>query len=128
MAILWSWRRSEAASLLHLMLAWILPTSIAAGGGTLLAGGSLLATLCALVVSPFAALLPPLGTGMVVGVVEAAQRPPSVADRERLLDDLQSLRGARKNPVTRILVVALASGLGTVIGFWVGVGWVATLL
>jgi pheromone shutdown-related protein TraB len=127
-ALVWGWRRSDTTSLVEMMLAWILPTSIAAGGCTLLAGGSLLSVGAAIVVSPIAAIHPLLGTGMVVGVVEAWSRRPSVADCERLPDDIQSLRGFWRNPVTRILIVAVASGIGTAVGFWVGVGWVASLL
>ena len=127
-ALVWGWRRSETTSLVEMMLAWILPTSIAAGGCTLVAGGSLASVVSAIVVSPIAAIHPLLGTGMVVGVVEAWRRRPSVADCERLPEDVQSLRGFWRNPVTRILLVAVASGIGTAVGFWVGVGWVATLL
>ncbi|HEU4732048.1 MAG TPA: TraB/GumN family protein [Kofleriaceae bacterium] len=127
-ALIWGWRRSETTSLVEMMLAWILPTSIAAGGCTLLAGGSLLSVLSAVIVSPIAAIHPLLGTGMVVGVVEAWSRRPSVADCERLPEDIQSFGGFWRNPVTRILLVAVASGIGTAVGFWVGVGWVASLL
>jgi pheromone shutdown-related protein TraB len=127
-ALIWGWRRSETTSLLQMMIAWILPTSIGAGACTLVAGGSLLSVLSAVVVSPIAAIHPLLGTGMVVGVVEAWSRRPSVADCERLPEDIQSLRGFWRNPVTRILIIAVASGIGTAVGFWVGVGWVASLL
>lgn len=127
-ALVVGWQRSETTSLLQMMLAWIVPTSVAAGAGTLLAGGSVLAVLSALVVAPIAAIHPLLGTGMVVGAVEAWRRRPSVADCERLPEDLQSMRGFWRNPVTRTLLIAVASGLGTAAGFWVGVGWVASLL
>jgi pheromone shutdown protein TraB len=127
-ALIWGWRRSETSSLLEMMLAWILPTSIGAGACTLVAGGSLVSVLSALLVAPIAAIHPLLGTGMVVGVVEAWRRRPSVADCERLPDDIQSFRGFWRNPVTRILLIAVASGIGTAVGFWVGVGWVASLL
>ena len=127
-ALIYGWRWSEKTDFTEMMLAWILPTSIGAGSLTLLAGGSLLTVLAALVVAPIAAIHPLLGTGMVTGIVEAWRRKPSVADCERLPDDIQSLRGFWKNPVTRILLIAVASGLGTAGGFWVGVGWVASLL
>jgi pheromone shutdown-related protein TraB len=127
-ALVWGWRRSETTSLLEMMLAWILPTSIGAGACTLLAGGSVWSVLSAIFASPIAAIHPLLGTGMVVGVVEAWSRRPSVADCERLPEDLQSFRGFWRNPVTRILLIAVASGIGTAVGFWVGVGWVASLL
>lgn len=127
-AIVWGWQSSEQTSFTEMMLAWILPTSIAAGACTLLAGGSVLTVLSALVVAPIAAIHPLLGTGMVVGVVEAWRRKPSVADCERLPEDIQSWRGFWRNPVTRILLIAVASGIGTAAGFWVGVAWVASLL
>jgi pheromone shutdown-related protein TraB len=127
-ALIWGWRRSETTTLAQMMLAWILPTSIGAGACTLLAGGSILSVVSAVLVSPIAAIHPLLGTGMVVGVVEAWRRRPSVADCERLPEELQSFRGFWRNPVTRILLIAVASGIGTAVGFWVGVGWVATLL
>jgi pheromone shutdown-related protein TraB len=127
-ALVWGWRRSDTTSFMEMMLAWILPTSIGAGVCTLLAGGSLLSVGSAIVVSPIAAIHPLLGTGMVVGVVEAWSRKPSVADCERLPDDIQSFRGFWRNPVTRILIVAVASGIGTAVGFWIGVGWVASML
>lgn len=127
-ALIWGWQRSDTTSFAEMMLAWILPTSIGAGALTLLAGGSILTVLSALVVAPIAAIHPLLGTGMVVGIVEAWRRRPSVADCERLPDDVQSLRGFWRNPVTRILLIAVASGIGTAVGFWVGVGWVASIL
>jgi pheromone shutdown protein TraB len=82
----------------------------------------------ALAVAPLAALHPSLGTGMVVGAIEAWRRRPTLTDRERLGDDLQSIAGFRRNPVTRILLVAIASGLGTSLGFWFAVGWLVRLL
>ena len=127
-ALVWGWQRSSTTTFAEMMLAWILPTSIGAGSLTLLAGGSILSILTALVVAPVAAIHPLLGTGMVVGVVEAWRRKPNVADCERLPDDIQSLKGFWRNPVTRILLIAVASGIGTAVGFWVGVGWVASLL
>jgi pheromone shutdown-related protein TraB len=127
-ALVWGWQRSDTTTFTEMMLAWILPTSIGAGALTLLAGGSILSVISALLVAPIAAIHPLLGTGMVVGVVEAWRRKPSVADCERLPDDIQTLRGFWRNPVTRILLIAVASGLGTAGGFWVGVGWVASLL
>jgi pheromone shutdown-related protein TraB len=120
--------RSDPARLAAMLRAWILPTAIGAGGCTLVAGGSLWSVAAALAVAPLAALHPSLGTGMVVGVVEAWRRRPTLTDRERLGDDLQSIAGFRRNPVTRILLVAIASGLGTSLGFWFAAGWLVRLL
>jgi pheromone shutdown-related protein TraB len=115
-------------SLAQLALTWALPISICAASATLLAGGRLVSVLTAFVVAPPAAIHPLVGTGMVVGVVEAWRRRPTVRDCERLPEDIGSVRGFWKNPVTRILLVATGSGLGTMLGMWVGTAWVFTSL
>jgi pheromone shutdown protein TraB len=115
-------------SVLEVLMAWIAPTSIGAGLLTLLAGGSLVTVATAIVVAPIAAIHPLLGTAMVTGVVEAWRRKPSVADCEALAEDTQSMRGFWRNPVTRTLLIAIASGVGTAIGMWIGVGYVVKML
>jgi pheromone shutdown-related protein TraB len=122
------WRHGDPASFAKTMLAWIVPTSLGACVATLAAGGSLPSALAAAVASPVARVYPLVRTGIVVGLVEAWRRKPSVADCERLQDDVQTLRGFWKNKVTRILIVATAAGLGALVGFVVGVGWVASRL
>jgi pheromone shutdown-related protein TraB len=126
--IVWLWRRSDASTFAHTMLAWIIPTSIGAGLLTIVTGGSILSSLTAMFVSPVARIYPLVRTSIVVGLVEAWRRKPSVADCERLPDDVQSMRGFWRNPVTRILIVATAAGLGALAGFMFGVGWVASHL
>lgn len=125
--IVWGSFHSEK-SLAELALTWALPISIFAAVGTLVAGGKILSILTAFVVAPLAAIHPLIGTGMVVGVVEAWLRKPTVRDCERLPDDTQSVRGFWRNPVTRILLVAVFSGLGTMLGMWVGTAWVFTVM
>jgi pheromone shutdown-related protein TraB len=137
-ALLWLVPIAFAAALIHggrdpaqlaaMLRAWILPTAIGAAGGTLIAGGSPWSVAAALVSAPLAALHPSLSTGMLVGQVEAWWRRPTLTDRERLGDDLQTPAGFRRNPVTRILLVAIASSFGTALGFWVAVGWLVRLL
>ena len=119
---------SDKVDYQDVLTALVLPTSLGAGVLTLLAGGRPLSVLTALVVAPIAAIHPQLGTGMVVGVVEAWRRKPTVVDCERLPDDVTTLRGAFRNPVSHILIVAVASGLGTALGMWLGVGWFVSLL
>lgn len=126
-ALVWGAFYSDDFDLATVVKAIILPTSIGAGLLTLLAGGKPLSVLTAIVVAPIAAIHPLLGTAMVVGVVEAWLRRPTVADCERLPDDVTTLRGYWRNPVSRILIVAVASGLGTAIGMWVVAAWIASL-
>jgi pheromone shutdown-related protein TraB len=118
----------NAATFAKTMLAWIIPTSIGAGLATLVAGGSPLSVISAIVAAPIARLYPLVRTAVVVGLVEAWRRKPSVQDCERLQDDVQTMKGFWRNPVTRILIIAVAASLGALLGFGVGVGVFATRL
>jgi len=112
----------------EIVFTWALPISICAAVATLLGGGKLLSVGSAFLVAPLAAIHPLIGTGMVVGVVEAWLRKPTVRDCEQLPNDIATVRGFWRNPVTRILLVATLSGLGTMLGMWVGTAWVFTTL
>jgi pheromone shutdown-related protein TraB len=122
------WSRADTASFAQTMLAWIIPTSAGAGLFTLVGGGSPISAAVATLVAPIARVYPLLRTGIVVGIVEAWRRKPSVIDCERLQEDSQSLRGFWRNKVTRILIVAVMAGLGALLGFVVGVREVAHYL
>ena len=118
----------NAATFAKTMLAWIIPTSLCAGAATLVAGGSPFSVISAIVAAPIARLYPLVRTAVVVGLVEAWRRKPSVQDCERLQDDVETMKGFWRNPVTRILIIAVAGSLGALIGFGVGVGVFATRL
>jgi pheromone shutdown-related protein TraB len=118
----------NAATFAKTMLAWIIPTSIGAGAATLLSGGSVFSVISAIIAAPIARLYPLVRTAVVVGIVEAWRRKPSVHDCERLQDDVQTMKGFWRNPVTRILIIAVAGSLGALLGFAVGVGVFATRL
>jgi pheromone shutdown-related protein TraB len=122
------WSQQDKYTLPQLILAWLLPTSAGAALATALGGARPLSVLTAFIVAPIAALHPLLGTGMVVGVVEAWLRKPTVKDCETIHEDIQSFRGFYRNPVLRILLISILSGLGTIVGTWVGVGYVIALL
>ena len=126
--LVYLWSRDDASSFASTMLAWIVPTSVGAAAFTLLARGRPLSVLAAGIVAPIAKIYPLLRTGIVVGIVEAWRRKPSVVDCEKLPDDTQSLRGFWRNKVTRILIVATMAGLGSLLGFIVGVREVARYL
>ena len=111
-----------------LLYAWILPNSIFAALLTLIAGGKPLSILAAFVGSPVTSLNPLINTGMVVGLVEAWRRKPTVEDCERINDDIQTWKGFYKNSFTRVLLVAVFSMFGSAIGAWVGLSWLLKLV
>ncbi|RMG16639.1 MAG: TraB/GumN family protein [Deltaproteobacteria bacterium] len=127
-AFAWGYHHHEGQTLGEMLRAWILPNSLFAALFTALAGGKLPSIALAFVVSPITSLNPLLGAGMVVGLLEAWLRRPTVQDLEAIGEDAQSLRGLYRNQATRVLLVAVASTLGSALGAWVGLGWLLTLV
>ena len=105
---------------LRMMTDWVVLNSSLSGIGALLAGAHPLTLLTAIVAAPITSLNPMLGAGMVCGLVEARLRKPRVADFVNLRDDTASLRGWRKNQVTRTLLVFALTTLGSAIGTYLG--------
>lgn len=121
-------RDTEGKALEELLLAWILPTSLASGIATALVGGKLVSIGSALLCSPITTIHPLIASGMIVGPVEAWARRPTVEDCENIHRDVQSFRGFFRNPFTRTLIVALAATLGSAIGAWIGLSWVISIV
>ncbi|MCG8417526.1 MAG: TraB/GumN family protein [Proteobacteria bacterium] len=106
----------------NILLAWILPNSIMASLFTAIAGGKILSIITAFIASPITSLNPLLHAGIVVGLLEAWLRKPTVEDCENINQDVQSVRGIYRNPVTRVLLVAVMATLGSATGAWIGLG------
>ena len=109
-------------------MAWILPNAVMAALLSLLARPKFLSVIVAAVASPITSLNPLLGAGMVVGLVEAWLRKPTVEDSERLIEDSITLAGWYKNPFSRVLLVATCATIGSALGAYVGLGWVLSIL
>ncbi len=120
--------RNEGKDFSEMLFAWILPNSIMCALLTTLAGGKPLSIITGFVASPITSLNPLLGAGMVVGLVEAWLRKPTVADCETVADDVSSVRGFYRNRVLRVLLVAVAATLGSALGAWVGLAGVLSRL
>jgi pheromone shutdown-related protein TraB len=127
-AFYYGYTKHQGEDFVHMLYAWILPNAIVAGLFTLIAGGKILSVLTAIVASPITSLNPTVGAGMVVGFVEAYLRKPTVEDCERLGTEVTTWQGMRKNPFSRILIVAIAATMGSALGAWVGATWVLTLV
>jgi pheromone shutdown-related protein TraB len=127
-AFYWGWREHSGTRLQEMLFAWVLPTSILGGLGTLLSGGKLLSVLSAVLASPITTLHPAIGVGMIVAPVEAWLRKPTVEDCEQVPEAVTSFRGAFRNPFTRVLIVTLGSSIGAALGMYIGTAWVIKLL
>lgn len=112
----------------QMIVAWVLANGIAAAAGTILAAAHPLTILTAFVAAPITSLNPTIAAGWVCGLVEAYLRKPRVVDLENIATDLSSVSGVWKNRVTRVLLVVVLANLGSIIGTFVGAGWIIALL
>lgn len=112
----------------QMVIAWVLVNGIAASIGTLIAMAHPLTILTAFVAAPVTSLNPTIAAGWVCGLVEAYLRKPRVIDMENIADDMTTLRGIWGNRVIKILLVVVLANLGSSIGTFVGIGWIAALL
>ncbi len=113
---------------LEMLKRWVLANGILSALGALLAGGHLLTVLVAFVAAAITSLNPTIAAGWVSGLTEAWIRKPKVEDFENLPVDITSVRGFRKNEITRILLVVVLSNLGSTIGTFIGIPLITSLL
>ncbi len=123
----WGFAHHEGGRLQDMLYAWILPTSLLCGLFTLLSGAKLLSVVTGVLGAPITTLHPAIGAGMVVGLVEAWLRKPTVEDCEQVPDAMTSLKGVWRNRFTRVLLVAAASTVGAAMGMWVGASLVTKI-
>ncbi len=94
--------------------------------GTILAFGHPITIIAGFIAAPFTTLHPLIGVGMVTGLVQAWINKPTVKDFERLSIDVLSFKGFWQNPVSRVLLVYVLSGIGASIGTFVAGSWIFT--
>ncbi|MBW2452929.1 MAG: TraB/GumN family protein [Deltaproteobacteria bacterium] len=124
----WGYYEHRTEGLLEMAKAWVIPNAIAAGLFTLVAGGKLISVLTAIIASPITSLNPTIGAGMVVGLVEAWLRKPTVEDCEKLGKEVTTFKGMYRNPFSRVLIVAVAATIGSALGAYIAAPWVLALL
>lgn len=127
-AFYFGWREHQSESLIQMLKAWVLPTSIGCGVFTLLSLAHPLTLIAGILSAPLTTLNPLIGVGMVTALIEAWLRKPTVADCEGVPDAILSLRGWYRNRATRVLLVFILSSIGASIGMLISTTWVISLL
>lgn len=112
---------------LEMLKYWFLINGIFSAIGAAIALAHPLSILTAFVAAPFTSLSPAIGAGWVAGLVEAKLRTPRVKDFNALRD-LMGIKDFWKNRLTRILLVAALANLGSMIGTFVALPYLAALL
>ncbi len=120
--------RAGAGVSLDMMIKWMLLNGSLAALGAALAFGHPLSIIISFFGAPIATINPFVGVGLFSGVAEASLRKPRVADVQSLSEDVASIRGFYRNRVTRALLVFFLSSLGGMIGNFISIPYLTSLV
>jgi pheromone shutdown-related protein TraB len=123
--IAWGFLRGGAERAIDSIVIWTGVTGTLAALGALCSFAHPLTILSAFVAAPFTTLHPAIAAGWVAGLVEAWLRPPAVGDFEALPTAMESFRSLVRNPVIRILLVVVLTNIGSSLGTFVAIPWIA---
>lgn len=101
-------------------LYWFLANAIPSAVGGIIALGHPLAILSAFVGAPFTSLTPLIGAGYVAAFAQTYAHPPRVAEFQTVGDDLPKFSRWYGNRLLRVFLVFLLTGVGSMIGTWIG--------
>lgn len=102
------------------VLFWILANGIPSAIGAILAFGHPLAVLSVFFAAPLTSLTPLIGAGYVAAFVQSYFKPPVVKEIQNVSTDVNNVKMWWSNKLLRILLVFILSGLGSVLGTYVG--------
>lgn len=120
--------RSGLSFSISMIWKWILVNGTLSSIGALIAFAHPLTVLLAFVAAPITSINPTVGVGLFTGVLESILRKPRVSDFEHLPEDIMSIRGFFRNRITHILLVFFFSSIGSVVGTFIGIPYLTSLL
>ncbi len=110
------------------ILAWILANGVLSALGATIALAHPLTIIAAFIAAPITSLNPTIGVGMVTAFVQVMVAPPKVRDMENVGDDISRYSGWWSNRMARVFLVFIFSSIGSSIGTFVAMPWLAKLL
>ena len=128
LSLIWGWHAHSVATLLHMLVAWSLPTAIGCAFFTAAAGAQPVTIITGFLAAPLLTLYPRIGAGMATALVQASVRRPTRAHCEGILESITQVRGWYRNTAMRVLLVYSLSSVGATIGALIGAAWVISLL
>ena len=115
-------------TLTELGIIWIISNGLFCLLGAIIAFAHPVTIIASIFVAPITSLNPMIGAGMVCGLIELFFRKPKVKEMERVLDDIETFSGWRKNPITKVLLVVITTSMGSAIGTFVSIKLFADIL
>ncbi len=101
-------------------LFWILANGIPSAIGAIIAFGHPFTVISTFLAAPLTSLSPLIGAGYVAAFVQVFFKPPQVKELQSVSDDFNSFSKWWSNKLLRVLLVFILSGLGSVVGTYVG--------
>ena len=111
----------------EMLMAWILPNSIVCFIFAILALAHPLTILASIIVSPITSTTPVIGAGIVLGLLEAWLRKPTVEDCENL-QNVHTFSDFYKNRFTHVLIVCMLTMIGSALGAYIGIALIVKIL
>ena len=102
------------------VLFWIVANGVPSTMGALLALAHPLTIVAAFFVAPITSMIPVIGAGYVLAILQAYLAPPVVGEFESVADDASSPRLWWRNRLLRIMLVFVLTTIGSLIGTYVG--------
>lgn len=125
--LIWGFLKHDIGFTLSLFLKWFWIHGILSAIGAAIAFGHPLTILTAFLVAPFTSLNPTIAAGWFAGAMELRMRKPRVADFKGLFK-LNSVRDYWGNRVTRVFLVIVFANLGSSIGTFIALPYLAALI
>ena len=99
---------------------WVLANGLPCAFGAIVALAHPLTILSAFLAAPFTSLTPVIGAGYVTALVQVWVSPPRVREFQNVAQDINLVSHWWTNRLLKIFLVFLLTGLGSVVGTWVG--------
>ncbi len=124
--IVYGFFKEGAAHSIENIYIWIMINGILSAVGAAAALAHPLTILSAFLAAPLTSINPFMAAGWVAGIVQAWISRPAVEDFHDLPQATSSVKGFWTNHVTKILLVTAFANIGSGIGTWIGLTWIAT--
>jgi pheromone shutdown-related protein TraB len=125
--ITWGFMSHGSEITITMLKKWFIINGTLSALGAALALGHPLTVLTAFLAAPFTSLNPALAAGWVASLTEFKLRKPRVIDFKNLLK-LDSMADYWRNRVTRILLVIVFANIGSSIGTFIALPYLASLI
>ena len=123
----WGFYTNGAELTIEMLYKWFLINGSLSALGVILALGHPLSVITAFLAAPFTSLNPTLAAGWFAGLTEMWVRRPRVKDFDGLFG-LKRLRDYWENRVTRVFLVIVFANIGSSIGTFIALPYLALLL